>query len=84
MSVSLKFASLYDDQVFMWSDCPLDPATDFLVVTWSLFEMLSILRQHLIPVACILLCSSSVRVHDSQAYRKMDLTRERVSRIFEL
>ena len=35
-------------------------------------------------MACILLCSSAVKVHDSQAYRKMDVTRERVSRILEL
>ena len=27
---------------------------------------------------------SAVRVHDSQAYRKMDVTRERISRILEL
>ena len=33
---------------------------------------------------CILLWSSTVRVHDSQAYRKMEVTRERISRIFEL
>ena len=32
----------------------------------------------------ILLCSSAVRVHDSQAYRKMDVTREHNSRILEL
>ena len=32
----------------------------------------------------ILLWSSAVRVHNSQAYRKMDVTRERISRIFEL
>ena len=32
----------------------------------------------------ILLCSTAVRVHASQAYRKMDVTRERVSRILEL
>ena len=25
-----------------------------------------------------------MRVHDSQAYRKMDVTRERISRILEL
>ena len=31
-----------------------------------------------------LLWSSAVRVHDSQAYRKMDVTRERISRILEL
>ena len=35
-------------------------------------------------MACILLWSSAVRVHDSQAYRKMDMTRERISRILEL
>ena len=35
-------------------------------------------------MACILLWSSAVRVHDSQAYRKMDVTRERISRISEL
>ena len=35
-------------------------------------------------MACILLWSSAVRVHDSQAYRKMDVTRERNSRILEL
>ena len=35
-------------------------------------------------MACILLWSSAVKVHDSQAYRKMDVTRERISRILEL
>ena len=35
-------------------------------------------------MACLLLCSSAVKVHDSQVYRKMDVTRERVSRILEL
>ena len=30
-------------------------------------------------MACILLWSSAVRVHDLQAYRKMDVTRERIS-----
>ena len=35
-------------------------------------------------MACILLLSSAVRVQDSQAYRKMDVTRERISRIMEL
>ena len=46
-----------------------------------LYEMCSILRSHLISMACILLWSSDVRVHESQAYRKMDVTRERISRI---
>ena len=35
-------------------------------------------------MACILLWSSAVRVHDSQAYGKMDVTRERISSILEL
>ena len=35
-------------------------------------------------MTCILLWSSVVRVHDSQAYRKMDVTRERISRILQL
>ena len=35
-------------------------------------------------MTCILLWSSAVRVHDSQAYRKMDVTRERISRILWL
>ena len=35
-------------------------------------------------MARILLCSSAVRVHGSQAYRKMNVTRERISRILEL
>ena len=35
-------------------------------------------------MACILLWSSAVKVHDSQAYRKMDVTRERISCILEL
>ena len=35
-------------------------------------------------MARILLCSSAVRVNDRQAYRKMDVTRERNSSILEL
>ena len=35
-------------------------------------------------MTCILLWSSAVRVHDSQAYRKMDVTREHISRFLEL
>ena len=34
--------------------------------------------------SCILLWSSAVMVHDSQAYRKMDVTREHISSILEL
>ena len=35
-------------------------------------------------MACILLWTSAVRVHDSQAYGKMGVTRERISRVLEL
>ena len=35
-------------------------------------------------MACIFLWSSAVRVYDSQAYRKIGVTRERISRILEL
>ena len=35
-------------------------------------------------MARILLWSSAVRVHDSQAHRKMDVTMERISRVLEL
>ena len=35
-------------------------------------------------MACILLRGSAVRVHDSKAYRKMDVTREHISCISEL
>ena len=35
-------------------------------------------------MACTLLCSSAVRVHDSQTYKKMDVTRECISHILKL
>ena len=54
------------------------------LVTFSLYEMRGILLKHLISMACTLLWSSALGVHDSQAYRKMDVTKERISRIFEL
>ena len=46
MTIPLQFESLYDRQeVFLWSNCLLDLGTDFLsLVTWSLYEMCSILR----------------------------------------
>ena len=31
MTIPLQFASLYDGQVFVWSDCLLDLGTDFFV-----------------------------------------------------
>ena len=35
-------------------------------------------------MVCILLRSAPVRVHDIQAYRNMDVTRDRIGRIVEL
>ena len=35
-------------------------------------------------MARILLCSSPVRAHDSKAYRKKDVIRERISRVLDL
>ena len=79
----LQFASLYGGQeVFVWSDGSLAQTSS--LVTWSLYEIPSILREHLVCKACILLWSSAVRVHESQAYRKIGMTRERISRILEL
>ena len=82
MTIPLQFASLYDGQVFVWSNCLLDLDTDFLV--GLCMRCVVILRKHLISVACILLWSSAVSAHDSQACRKMDVTRERICRILEL
>ena len=45
---------------------------------------ISLNSPHLISMARILLCSFAVRVHDSQAYGKMDLTREHRSHILQL
>ena len=56
------------------------------LVTWSLYEMFSILRNHLHfrGLYFFLGGSSALRVHDSQAYRKMDVTKECSSRILKL
>ena len=85
MFIQLQFVSLYGGQeVFVWSDCLLDLAHTSSLVTWPLYEIRNILRYHLISMAYILLCSSAVRVHDSQAYRKVDVTRECNSHVLEL
>ena len=84
MTILMQFAYLYDGQeVFVWSDCLLGLGTDFLVgnMEWSSYEIRT-MWQHL--MASILLWSSAIRVHDSQACRKTDVTRERISRILEL
>ena len=80
MTILLQFASLYEVRRSCGPIACWILAQTFSLVIWSLYEMRSILQQHLISMACILLWSSAVRVHDSQAYRKMDVTRERISR----
>ena len=59
-------------------------ARTFLLVTRSLYEMHNILQKPHMSIARIVLCSSAVKVHDSPSYRKMDVTRKRISRILEL
>ena len=69
MTILLQFVSLYDGQeVFVWSNCLLDLGTDFLVGNVVFYEMLSTLWYHLISRARILLCSSAVKVRDSQVF----------------
>ena len=50
----------------------------------SLYVMPRSFLKHLISMACILLSNSAVSVHDSHAYKNMDMTDERISLIFEL
>ena len=54
------------------------------LVMCSLYVMPRSFLRHLISMACILFSVSAVNVQDSQAYRNMDMTRERISLIFEL
>ena len=49
------------------------------LVTWSLYEMFNSLQYHLISKACVLFSNAAVKVYDSQAYRNMEMTRERIS-----
>ena len=67
-----------------------DFATSFLhfslfsTAVWDLPNSRPVHSLMLSSMARILLCSSAVRVHESQTYRKMDVTRECISRILEL
>ena len=54
------------------------------LVMCSLYVMPRSFLRHLISMACILFSVSAVNVQDSQAYRNMDMTRERISLILEL
>ena len=68
----------------MWSNCLLDLGTDFLVGNMVFVSDAQYLAVALHFHDLFFLWSSAVRFHDSEAYRKMDVTRERISRILEL
>ena len=53
------------------------------LVTWLLCELFSYLRKHFLTKAFALFSSSVVKVHDSQAYRNMNMTMERISFTFD-
>ena len=53
------------------------------LVICSLYKMFNSPRQHLFSEACVLFSNSAVTVHDSQAYRNMEMTRERTSLTFD-
>ena len=40
-------------------------------------------REHLTSKACVLFSNSAVKVHDSQAYRNIEMTKERISFTFD-
>ena len=69
-SILLQFTSLYNCQRSSCGPiaCQILAWTSSLI-TWSLYQKCSILQYNLISMAHILLCSSTLRVHDSQAYR---------------
>ena len=56
------------------------------LVTWSLYEMRSIfaVASHFNGLYSSWNSAVTVKVHDSQAYRKMDVTKERFGRVLEL
>ena len=58
-------------------------STNFIQVIKNLFNKATS-AVFLYFMTRILLWSSAVRVRDSQAYKKMDVTRERISRILDL
>ena len=63
--------------------CLILSLTESLVM-WYLYEMLSCFLTHLISVACNFFKMSAVNVQVSQAYNSIEITRERISLIFEL
>ena len=76
---------MLSSHLFLYLPCHLYPFSVSQTSLYeSLYEMRSILWEHLISMAHILFCSFAVRVYDSQAYRKMNVTRKQISHILEL
>ena len=66
----------------MWSDCLLD--LDTICFVGLCMSCVVSCSSASFPWLVFFFVSSAGRVHDSQAYRKMDVTRERVSNILEV
>ena len=84
MLVPLQLASLYDGQVFVWSDCLLDLGTDFLVgntVSARDAQYLAVAPLFHGLYSFLELCCEGPLF---TSIRKMDVSRERISRISEL
>ena len=80
-----KSSFLHQGQEFIiFSYGCLDLSANLLIGNVSLQEIFSDLRYHLISRACILFSNSAVKVHDSQANRNTEMTRERISFTFDL
>ena len=78
--LSLCFSFFHSgEKIFIGPNGLPDSAPHFLIC-----NMPKSLRKHLISVACIFLSNSAVRVHDSQANRKIEMTKECISLILEL
>ena len=85
MPVPFQFASFYCGQaIFVGSNGLPSSVSHLFVGDVVLYVMPRSFLRHLISMACILLSVSAVSVQDSQAYRYMDMIRERISLIFEL
>jgi len=81
MRIPFHLASLYNSkQIFMGSDGFPNSVFHFLIGNMVLIRYI----EDLISMACIFLSISAVKVHDSQAYKNMEITNECISLILEL
>ena len=82
MPIASQFAFLHSgEKIFIGPSGLPDSVPHFLIC-----NMISVgdARKHLISVACIFFSNSAVGVHVSQAYRKIEMTKERINLILEL